>query len=491
MDLDCPVQIRISTDLESLWDQLGVEHKDRISIMASMQEKCMELYNSQVLQVQKQVAETKMLISQIQMKHKQAMAAYGIPEKEIYETFKNIENTHLLEQLSSAKLEYEQFKVKITEQVQKIETMVLVCKDLFDALDVPSEKRGEFQDVGEADFTRERIERFRVKMESLQSEVKARTVQIDQIKNKINQIITNEMTDYKDDDLKLLNSKSVHDSYIKSLSDLEKRVTAEKNRRLQDLSNKAMIMIHLWDILGVSKAEQDSFLSQYPNINEQTLAAMQEEINKLTEERDKLLPKLIEGRREEVNQLWQILHISVENRPHIVSDGSDLSLEYKALEDEILRLKEIQMKCHDVLEVIFERERIIADYNYAQNVEKNPSRLLSRGKGMAKQLINEEKARRRYAVILPKLNKKLKNLLLEYHKKNKKHFEWDGIPYIEKLEEADVQKSPRRKENAPCNEIEDEKASSLPRSPQTKIESPLRPNNNSPIKSASSCRFKL
>ena len=72
---------------------------------------------------------------------------------------------------------------------------------------------------------------------------------------------------------------------------------------------------------------------------------------------------MIEGRREEVNDLWTMLHISVENRPHIVSDGKDLALEYKLLEDEILRLKEFQMNCHDILEVIFQREGIISDYN--------------------------------------------------------------------------------------------------------------------------------
>ncbi|EAY03062.1 hypothetical protein TVAG_171600 [Trichomonas vaginalis G3] len=492
MDCDSPIQIRVSQDLDMLWDQLGVEAKDRVSAMASIQQKCLEIYNAYVLQVQKQTAETKMLIAQIQQKHKQAMAAYGIPEKEIYECFKSSNSVQLLEQLAAAKLEYEQFKVKITEQVQKIENMVLVCKDLFDALEVPPEKRGEFQDVGETDFTRERIERFKIKVESLQNEVKVRTAQIDQIKSRINKIITTEMTDYKDDDLKLLDSKSVHDSYIKALSELEKRVNAEKSRRVSDLSSKAMVMIHLWDILGVKKEQREGFLAGYTNINNNTLDAMQQEIEKLTEERDKLLPKLIEGRREEVNDLWTMLHISVENRPHIVSDGKDLALEYKLLEDEILRLKEFQMNCHDILEVIFQREGIISDYNYAQNVENDPSRLLSRGKGMAKQLINEEKARRRYAIILPKVNKKLRSLLIDYYKKNKKHFEWDGIPYIEKLdqqEDSSKSKSQRKdRENIPCNsEDVEEKAASLPKSPRHQIvhkESPV-------IKSASSQRFRV
>ena len=60
------------------------------------------------------------------------------------------------------------------------------------------------------------------------------------------------------------------------------------------------------------------------------------------------------------------------------------------------------------------------------------SRLMSRERGYAQQLLNEEKVRKRYFE-LPKFEKILYGMLIEYKNKYGTDFEWDGKPYIETL----------------------------------------------------------
>jgi hypothetical protein len=61
--------------------------------------------------------------------------------------------------------------------------------------------------------------------------------------------------------------------------------------------------------------------------------------------------------------------------------------------------------------------------------------------------MREEKARRQYRKVLPKVEKKLLQLLTEYRAANERDFEWDGRPYVERL--ADVAVEPTAQKTAP------------------------------------------
>ena len=469
LESNSPVTIQITENLEQLWNQLGLDAKMRNEQMNQMKEKCEKIFNDNLVLLNQQCNNTKEKIKQLQNKHKQAMAAYGIPETEIYSSFKPIEDTNLLAQLAAAEKEYEQFRIKITEQIQKIENFVLICKESFEALETPPEDRGEYASVGETDFTRERIERFRIKVEELHKEINARASQIKSTKNRIISAL-NMISDYATPEINaLLNKDKVGNSYIKALDDLEKNVMKEKESRLQQLNDLALDITNSWDTLNTPQEERDEFLKQYNNLSLKTLEDCRKEIIRLKQKENEILPKLLEGKRKELANLYAALHISLESRAHFdktaCKEDDILHAEYQFLSEEIIRLKKIQDKYHPILVEINKRETIIEDYQYVCSIQNDPRRLTSRGPGMGQQLMKEEKARQRYKFTLPHVEQKLYQLLTDYFKENNTHFEWDGQPYIEKLSQENIAK-------AASNETK--KAKTLPKKPKM----PLHPNQN-------------
>jgi hypothetical protein len=167
--------------------------------------------------------------------------------------------------------------------------------------------------------------------------------------------------------------------------------------------------------------------------------------------RDEKLPELISKQLEEVQGLWDSLHIVVESRPRFQppTDSSPQETNtkhFEFLQTEILRLKLLLVELHPILECVNQREGIMKDYVETQLAASDPNRLMSRGKGCAQLRMKEEKARRRYKVALPKLEKKLYAMLTNYKKQKGVDFEWDGKPYVEQL--SYVAKNPEKPEQS-------------------------------------------
>jgi len=161
------------------------------------------------------------------------------------------------------------------------------------------------------------------------------------------------------------------------------------------------------------------------------------------------LPNLIQAQKAEAEELWNRLHVVAESRPRF--EGGGLADEFRFYESEVVRLKKLQVALHPTLTVIAEREEIVNEYEAVVQSTSNGTRLLSRERGSAQQLMKEEKARRRYKKVLPRIEKKLIALLKDHKAANGTDFEWDGRPYIEQLTESKpadkgqtLQPSPRK-----------------------------------------------
>jgi hypothetical protein len=109
---------------------------------------------------------------------------------------------------------------------------------------------------------------------------------------------------------------------------------------------------------------------------------------------------------------------------------------FRFYEAEVLRLKKLIVSLSPLLTAVNEREGIIHEFQEVTQAANDPQRLVSRGRGLAQQLIKEEKARRRYRNVLPRLEMKLATLLQSYKTEYGVDFEWDGRPYFESLSEA-------------------------------------------------------
>ncbi|KAH0795107.1 hypothetical protein GPJ56_000950 [Histomonas meleagridis] len=401
----------------------------------SLTDKIQAIYSDFIAKLMTKCQEIRSEIQEIHSKHRQAMKAFGISETDINEQLSPIQPSGLIKQLEDSKREYTNFQHVIADRVQKIENLIHIANELFDSLDIPVEERGEFYELGEIDFTRERVDRFRSKIELLKKEKEENVSEITKLKSRIKKLLKEMDTKLSPEESQIMNSTLCSKSIIESLSSLATKYKQKKDQRTKEISEVAITITHLWDLLNIGESERKKFLSEHSTLGDDVLMSCNREVEKLSKLRDEKLPELIAAQRREVEKYWNLLHIADESRPRFEpkSIENEKVEEFNFLESEIIRLKKLSVEWHPILESINQRESILSEYYAMEAATNDPSRLMSRERGCAQQLIREEKARRRYKVVLPRLEKKIYQLLVDYKQKHGTDFEWDGKPYIEQL----------------------------------------------------------
>jgi SMC interacting uncharacterized protein involved in chromosome segregation len=313
-----------------------------------------------------------------------------------------------------------------------------VAHELFDALGTDASERGEFNEVGDSDFTRERIERFGAKIAVLHREKEERLTRIAVIKSDISTLLTDLNTVPQGHDREVLTTESVSTEQIAKLNSLKEKLEHRKSERISQISALAVAITHLWDLLSIDESERMEFLRSHSSLGGDVVESCEAEVARLSGLRDKKLPELISAHRDQVTGLWEAMHIAAESRQQFVPQIGDGPAqanvkEFDFLQVEIIRLKNLVVELHPIIQMINQREEIVCEYTETLSSASDRNRLMSRGRGCAQQRMRAEKARRRYQVALPKLEKKLSSLLIEYRTKKGTDFEWDGKPYLERL----------------------------------------------------------
>jgi hypothetical protein len=369
----------------------------------------------------------------------------------------------LVRQLELAKQSYEGFRSACADRIQTLQNLARIANGLFDRLGTTQRDRGEFSEVGDVDFSRERIERFRAKIQDLKEEIDSRTKEMQSIHGQVTTLLGELGIGLSDDQQQVIGSGSLDPRTVADSRRVVESLQRAKQRRVEQIKQFAVEITHLWDLLNVDDAERGDFLRSHSTISSDVLESCSAEVVRLSRLRDERLPNLIQNQKAEAEELWNKLHIAAESRPRF--EGGDLVAEFRFFDSEILRLKKLTVALQPLLTTIAEREEIIQEYLTVSQSTNDAQRLLSRERGSAQQLMREVRARRRYKKVLPRIEKKLIGMLKEHRTGNGTDFEWDGRPYIEKLS------GPRLAE----------KQQTLPPSPRR----PARPENAHPQRTMS------
>jgi SMC interacting uncharacterized protein involved in chromosome segregation len=431
-----PIEVLILPEIEGLWDELGLDEAERSESIEGLSKQVAQLYSHFQDCLVDRCSQVRNEIAAIKDKHQRALRAFGMTESEINQEVSPISRTNLIKQLVQAKQALANFQSFIAGRIHKLNSLVHAARELFDALGADAGERGEFNEVGHTDFTRERIERFRTKIAALQQEKEERLTRIVVLKSDISALLTDLNTVPQGDDHAVLTNESVSTGQIAKLISLKEKLERRKSERVSEISSLAVTITHLWDMLLIEGSERIEFLRSHSSLGDDVVESCQAEVARLSGLRDQKLPGLITAQRDQVAQLWETLHIAEESRPQFArQSGDDLAQanvkEFNFLRAEISRLKTLLAELQPILELVHQREEIVRDYSETLSSAADPNRLTSRGRGCAQQRMREEKARRRFQVTLPKLERKLGRLLIEYRTNKGTDFEWNGRPYLD------------------------------------------------------------
>lgn len=425
-------ELFISPRLEELWRKLGADKDERHSEVQTLAKILTTQYNNYIQSVEQRCNDTQNKIKEIIHKHKQSMKAFGYTQQEINESVNYSQQLPLNQQLIQAKAGYESFQKICQERITKMETILSEIKKYFEDFGIEPANQGEFSELGDSDLTRERLQRMQQQLEKLKVEKLKRVDRVIKLKEAISSLASELSITVEEDIIHFMTQSIVTKSSIESLEECCNHLKQIRADRVEQISQMAVEITHLWDLLDIDDNYRNQFLARHSTLGADVIASCNAEINRLTDLRDQNLNRLIVSQRKEVVDLWNSLHVPQDERLEIAQDD-DIKTEFDLLEAEILRLKRYSVEHHDLLESIIEREKIIREYEESKVAVSDPNRLTSRSHAQAKQLMREEKARKQFKTTLPKIERKLYQMLREYKKTNGINFLWDGRPYIELL----------------------------------------------------------
>ena len=428
--------INVIPEVKTLWKKIGTSEDQQQQDIQNIANNFLEIYQNYVHQLNESCVNIKNTIVSYQNKYIKAHKAYGTPDEEI-PAFE-ISDFDLKNQLNEAKSKYDAFMNSISDRLEKLENLSKTINQLYDLFETPNDERGEFISVGDSDFTLERVSRFENKINEMNDLIELKKKELENIKQPLQNILNELNINLYNDENVVFNSNLLSEKHIQQMKELYNKYETFKNDRIKELQSLAKEITQLWDLLKIPDSERTLFLSNHSKLDENAVLSCKSKLQQLIQLRNQKLPDLINEQQTTINNLCDILHIPVELRLQYsnnesLSDIDNEVLKFTFYESEVKRLNKLVQESHSLIELISQRDAIINEYNTVQESSQHPKRLMSREKGSAQQLIKEEKANRRYKVILPKIEMKIYAKLLEFKIKNGVDFQWDGKSYIDNL----------------------------------------------------------
>lgn len=515
--------------LNSIWDEIGYtseEKEEGIRKIHSEIERVRAEFISKTLeQCQKLTNETE----QIRSNHISMLKAIDGSHQEINAVLENGKTGTIKEKYECVKNKFKEFSIIYKKKYNEFDLLQKEIDICFNSLGITDKnEKGEFFEIGDKDLTSQRLRRYEKKINQLSEEVDSRSTKFEEIKNNILTISSNIQEPLPSEIEALLNNNVYSDDVLEKLNDYLEDIEEIFNTRKRYISEMAVEISRLWNLLNVSEAERRQFLSSHNALSQQNVQACIDEAERLTEIRNSKLPELIKRLRHELIEVCKSLGYSSKQRHEIIekcqnthpmatelieeeeSDdeitdetndsktneinneqlnqndentrnedettkfdfskldfGTQLTI-FNNYNDNLVHLQKVQLIAQPIIDLINQRNQIIDEYNELMKkpkpsdnefVEETPEMVKVKrfdqlnGKGIKlknqrvrlvgpKDKHHAEKVTRRHKMVLPRVEKKLYILLVQFrNEQNGEDFFWEGKPAIDELKHVNVTQS--------------------------------------------------
>ncbi|EEB07948.1 antiparallel microtubule cross-linking factor Ase1 [Schizosaccharomyces japonicus yFS275] len=230
----------------------------------------------------------------------------------------------------------------------------------------------------------------------------------------------------------------VTEKVIEELVMLKEEVSKERQTRLENIQSMKLEAQKLWTRLEIDFSEFQERLSDENRCDDETVTFWKEQLEKLYELKLRHIPVFIEDARHRIEDLWDTLCYSEEQRhqflpafePAFTEESLVLHEQYlKVLENEVAANKQLLNLVHRFLTLQAEKQELEISAN-------DSSRLTQRGRRDPGRLLREEKMRKRIQRDLPKTQSALVTELRKWERDNGRQFLVNGESLLETLQDA-------------------------------------------------------
>ncbi|KAH0785894.1 hypothetical protein GPJ56_010155 [Histomonas meleagridis] len=441
------------TDLESLWEELGLSQTE----IEAEEQKLADRIERVKRDAIKEAIDTKNhLISQIEeikTTHIKQLAALGNNESLINEVKSKGNEGTLIERYTEVKSLFDGFKPTFEEREEEFLVLKENIDELFDKIGYEEEDRGEFNEIGETDLTKERLQRFESRIEELKAEVKSRENILSQYKTDIQDVMKQIESKVSPKIQEIFDNNDVSHKSFEILQEYLEDVTSIRESRIKKLYELAVEITHEWELLRTPKEERNKFLEKKKLLTEESISECEKEIVRLRSLRNEKLPELINDLQNELIYIYETFHYpeteiqkKIDEVFSLVTNPNDNIQIFNVFEKAVYDNRKLLQISQPLIDLAKQRNDIITEY---ENCIKEEEQKMKSMKNKNEKVQNDpktEKIKRRYKCVLPRIEKKLLISAMEYKKKMNEDFVYDGMKVVDmlkhvKLSQAEVMKT--------------------------------------------------
>ena len=273
----------------------------------------------------------------------------------------------------------------------------------------------------------EEMQEFREYLEAQKDEKYNRFGKILQTRDEINKLMESlgitSLSDYDDQLVNNTNMKPTRHN-IKKLEHLYELFLRQFDKMKFQIGDMHKRLTQLWKYLDVSESHAQKF-SKLNAITQATYDALLSEVQRCEQIKKENIKNFIEKVRVEIEEYWTKCLKSKAERLRFPSYTTNTFNEdvLELHEDELRDLKLFYENNQPIFEIIQERHELWNQMEILQNKESDPKRYNNRGG----QLLKEEKERKMIAMKLPKIEKKLIEMVEKFEEEHNRPFTVEGV----------------------------------------------------------------
>lgn len=446
--------------LHSIWISIGLDQNEIEYEKSRLEQDISSVFTNFVNSTSNKLHLMEQEIEQTLNSHAKLLQAFHHNEDEVEAILHYQFEGTLKKKLQTVKENYDKFYVKCEKQIMTFKSIQSQLDEMFGRLGIIN--KGEFAEIGDEDYSMERLTMYQKKLKEMKTEIQSRSEAMKEKKKAANELLEQLGEDFPTDILLIFDSDLITDESFKEVNNFIRGMEAEKEKRIKVMSVIANEIMRLWELLEVKQSVRQKFLHAHSTLSHDEIESCQQELDRLRSIRNEKLPELILSQKKLIQSYYDYLQIAEIEIPQF--DESDPERAFKLYEDVIIRLEAEKKKCSQYIDLILKREEYLNELDGVNKDADKFAKLQAKGKSVdMKKLNKNEQARRRIKSILPRLEKSLLLLLIEYKEDNDgNEFLWRGEPYIQNLQHIilnDVElsrakkKSSRKKSMQPKKEV--------------------------------------
>ncbi|OHT15189.1 hypothetical protein TRFO_14377 [Tritrichomonas foetus] len=411
------ITFKIDPNLDRMWKVIGFSQIERTNEIQRLESILYTAYQGLMSETSETLEDYRNQLRQEQEEFKNIQRIYGDTNFKLPSN----SNLSLRDQLANTKDALDDLNQYYDGRLKEFDILCNRINHLYERLGFDEEEKGEFAEVGNSDLTLERLDRFKKRITTLDEKIAQRENLFVSLETRISSLIDELKEELNEDVRDIIETESITDQALQIMESEEYRLEELKKQRQEESEELISEIQHLYKVFAVDPSDQ---IDIQTDLSENTLNKLREEVDFLHESRETRVPQVLKGLNREIHNICEGLKIPLRMRPRYT--GKDPDEEILFLTEKLDDLKKEQILMQPIINVI---SQIEAAKDVLRSNANNTTALNSRERGATRRIMEDEKNKRKAREDLPKLEKKLLKLLLEFKEQHGYDFEFNGVNY--------------------------------------------------------------